>query len=74
MVLFLSDCIGYLTSVVVLFFMDLRTRRVEIGGIASSANGLWSQIARNLTDVVDGFFAGNPYPELYGNMSDSAEC
>jgi transposase InsO family protein len=42
--------------------MDLRTRRVEIGGIASSANGLWmSQIARNLTDAMDGFFAGKGY-------------
>src|SRR5205085_2891573 len=41
-------CSG-LTRFVVLFFMDLSTRRVEIGGIASSANGLWmSQIARNL--------------------------
>jgi len=35
--------------------MGLSTRRVEIGGIASSANGLWmSQIARNLTDAMDG--------------------
>ncbi len=33
-------CSG-LTRFVVLFFMDLKTRRVEIGGIASSANGLW---------------------------------
>ena len=42
--------------------MDLRTRRVEIGGIASSANGLWmTQIARNLTDAVDGFLAGKRY-------------
>jgi HTH-like domain len=31
-------CSG-LTRFVVLFFMDLSTRRVEIGGIASSANG-----------------------------------
>ena len=54
-------CSG-LTRFVVLFFMDLRTRRVEIGGIASSANGLWmSQIARNLTDAMDGFFAGKRY-------------
>jgi len=46
----------------VLFFMDLSTRRVQIGGIASSANGLWmAQIARNLTDAVDGFFAGRRY-------------
>jgi putative transposase len=54
-------CSG-LTRFVVLFFMDLKTRRVEIGGIASSANGLWmNQIARNLTGAVDGFFAGKRY-------------
>jgi transposase InsO family protein len=54
-------CSG-LTRFVVLFFMDLSTRRVEIGGIARSANGLWmSQIARNLIDVMDGFFAGKRY-------------
>jgi hypothetical protein len=41
----------------VLFFMDLSTQRVEIGGVASSANELWMlQIARNLTDAIDGFF------------------
>src|SRR5262249_30568270 len=46
----------------VLFFMELKTRRVEIGGIASSANGLWmSQIGRNLADAGDGFFAGKRY-------------
>ncbi len=39
----------------VLFFIDLSTRRVEIAGLASAANGLWmSQIGRNLTDAVDG--------------------
>jgi putative transposase len=54
-------CSG-LTRFVVLFFMDLKTRRVEVGGIASSANGLWmSQIARNLTDAVNGFFTGKRY-------------
>src|SRR5690349_14976393 len=54
-------CTG-LTRFVVLFFIDLSTRKVEIGGIASSVNGLWmNQIARNLTDVVDGFFAGKRY-------------
>ena len=54
-------CSG-LTRFVVIFFMDLSTRWVQIGGIASSANGLWmSQIARNLTDAVDGFFAGKRY-------------
>ena len=54
-------CSG-LTRFVVLFFMDLSTRRVKIGGIASSAYGLWmSQIARNLTDAMDDFFAGKRY-------------
>src|SRR5262249_5559164 len=39
-------CSG-LTRFIVLFFMDLSTRRVQIGGIASSANGLWMvQIAK----------------------------
>ncbi|MSV27715.1 MAG: hypothetical protein EXQ52_03090 [Bryobacterales bacterium] len=36
----------------VLFFIELSTRKVEIAGIAQGANGLWmSQIARNLTDA-----------------------
>jgi len=47
---------------IVLFFMEISTRRVEIGGIASKANGLWmGQIARNVTDEVDGFFKGKRY-------------
>jgi len=51
-----------LTRFIVLFFIDLSTRRVEVGGIASSANGLWMvQVARNLTDAVDGFFTGKRY-------------
>jgi transposase InsO family protein len=51
-----------LTRFVVLFFIDLSTRRVEIGGIASSVNGLWmAQIAQNMTDAVDGFFNGKRY-------------
>jgi len=34
----------------VLFFIELSTRNVEIGGIARDPNGLWmSQIGRNLT-------------------------
>jgi len=42
--------------------MGLSTRRVEIGGIASSANGLWmSQIARNLTDAMDGLLTDKRY-------------
>jgi putative transposase len=46
----------------VIFFIDLSSRRVQIGGIASNTNGLWmNQIARNLTDAVDGFFIGKRY-------------
>ena len=46
----------------VLFFMDLSTRRVEIAGIASTANGLWmNQIGRNITDAVDGILTGKRY-------------
>src|SRR5215475_480393 len=54
-------CTG-LKRFTVLFFMDLSTRRVEIGGVASSANELWMlQIARNLTDAIDGFFRSKRY-------------
>jgi putative transposase len=46
----------------VLFFIDLATRRVEIAGIARTANGLWmSQIGRNLTDATDGILNGKRY-------------
>jgi putative transposase len=54
-------CSG-LKRFVVLFFIELSTRRAQIGGVASKADGLWkSQIARNMTDVVDGFFTGKRY-------------
>jgi transposase InsO family protein len=47
---------------VVLFFIDLSTRRVEIAGMASNANGLWmGQIGRNVTDAVDGILNGKRY-------------
>jgi transposase InsO family protein len=40
----------------------IRQEQVEIGGIASSVNGLWmAQIARNITDAIDGFFKGKRY-------------
>ena len=36
---------------VILFFMELSTRKVEIAGIAPSPSGLWmTQVGRNLTD------------------------
>jgi hypothetical protein len=44
---------------VVLFFIDLSTRKVEIGGIAGAPNGLWmTQVGRNMTDAVDGILNG----------------
>src|SRR5919199_260780 len=47
---------------VVLFFLDLSTRQVEIAGIAATANGLWmGQIGRKVTDVVDGILHGKRY-------------
>lgn len=46
----------------VLFFIELSTRKVEIAGIAPVANGLWmNQIGRNLTDTVDGVLKGKRY-------------
>ena len=47
---------------IVLFFIELSTRKVQIAGIASTANGLWmSQIARNLTDAEQGILTGKRY-------------
>jgi putative transposase len=47
---------------VIFFFIELSTRKVHIGGIASNANGLWmSQTGRNLTDAVDGLVEGKRY-------------
>jgi len=47
---------------IVLFFTELSTRRVEVAGIASVANGLWmSQIARNISDSVAGILTGKHY-------------
>jgi putative transposase len=46
----------------VLFFIELSTRRVEIAGISTKANGFWmNQIARNLTDADDGLLKGKRY-------------
>ena len=47
---------------VVLFFIELSKRRVEIAGIASEANGLWmSQIGRNVSDAECGILLGKRY-------------
>src|SRR3982751_2961357 len=46
----------------ILFFLDLSTRQVEIAGIASIANGLWmGQIGRRVTDAVDEILNGKRY-------------
>lgn len=50
----------------VLFVIDLKTRRVEIAGLVAQPDGRWmKQIARNLTDVIDGFL-----PEGYSVIHD----
>jgi len=46
----------------ILFFMELATRRVEVAGIAREANGLWmEQIGRHLTDADAGILRGKKY-------------
>jgi transposase InsO family protein len=48
-----------LTRYVVLFVIELATRRVHIAGIASEPDSAWVvQCGRQLTDVVDGFLVG----------------
>jgi putative transposase len=47
---------------IILFFIELSTRKVEIAGVASNANGLWmSQLGRNLTGSDDGLLKGRRY-------------
>jgi transposase InsO family protein len=51
-----------LTRFLVLFFIDLASRRVQIGGVAREVNGLWmSQVGRNLCDAAEGFLVGKRY-------------
>ena len=46
----------------VLFFIDLATRQVEIAGISSAANGFWmSPVGRNATDAVAGMLFAKRY-------------
>jgi hypothetical protein len=47
---------------VVLFLMELSTRKVEVAGIGPAPNGLWmEQIARNLTGEDDTIVNGKRY-------------
>ena len=46
----------------VFFVIDIGSRRVHIAGISNQPSGAWmSQIARNMTDCVDGFLRGKLY-------------
>ena len=46
----------------VLFVIDIQTRHVQIAGIARHVHGEWmKQVARNLTDGVDGFLRDMRY-------------
>ena len=45
-----------------LFFMDIGTREVRLGGIVKDPNSNWTtQIARNMCDMWDGFLLGKQY-------------
>ena len=68
-----------LTRFLVLFLIDLSSRRVDIAGVARQANGLWmSQVARNLADAAEGFLIGKRYlihdrdPPVHGRVSGDA--
>ena len=51
-----------LTRFLVLFLIDLSSRRVEIAGVTREANGLgMSLVARNLSDAAEGSLIGKRY-------------
>jgi len=50
---------GGLVRYLVLFVIDLKTRRVHIAGVTCAADGAWmAQVARNLTDAAAGPLTG----------------
>jgi putative transposase len=54
---------GGLVRYLVLFVIDLKTRRVHIAGVTYRADGGWmAQIARNLTDAAAGALRGFGHP------------
>ena len=62
---------------IVLFFIELSTRKVEIGGISRTANGLWmNQIARNLTYADEGITGTVPPSKglRYAAARGAANC
>jgi putative transposase len=53
---------GGLVRYLVLFVIDLKTRRVHIAGVTCAADGAWmAQVARNLTDATAGALLGCPH-------------
>ncbi len=51
-----------LTTYYVLFLIELKTRRVHVAGITTNPDGAFmAQVARNLTDAVDGFLKGQRF-------------
>ena len=51
-----------LVTFYVLFFIDPASRTVKIAGVTTNPGDAWmSQIARNLTDLDDGFLGGTRY-------------
>jgi putative transposase len=51
-----------LVRYVVLFVIDLESRRVHVAGVVRQPHGAWiQQVARNLVDTVDGFLKGKRY-------------
>jgi hypothetical protein len=54
--------LGGIVRYVVWFVIDLESRRVHIAGVSSDPHDAWiQQVARNLTDRVDGFLRGTRY-------------
>jgi putative transposase len=54
--------VGGLVRYLVLFVIDMKTRRVHVAGITCRADGGWmAQVARNLTDAVAGPLRGFGY-------------
>jgi len=55
-----------LTRYMVLFVIDIATRKVEISGVIKQANGQWmKQVAKNLVNPVDGFLKNKRYLIYY---------
>ncbi len=53
---------GGLVTYYLLFVMEIATRRIHFAGCTPNPDGPWmQQIARNLTDVEDGFLKGKRY-------------